>query len=60
MLTVPNILKSRPKGLQWRASPWFITLGTTSLCLRDFAEQLRLSHTSCGDGYVNWDVGPEH
>ncbi|KAI0005376.1 major facilitator superfamily domain-containing protein [Russula compacta] len=27
MPMVPKILQSRPKGLQWRASPWFITLG---------------------------------
>ncbi|KAI0252708.1 MFS general substrate transporter [Lactifluus subvellereus] len=26
MPTVPKILLSRPYGLQWRASPWFITL----------------------------------
>ena len=30
MHTVPKILPSRPYGLKWRASPWFITLGTAS------------------------------
>src|ERR1700761_8098362 len=31
MHTVPKILQSHPYGLRWRASPWFITLGTASL-----------------------------
>ncbi|KAI0307480.1 MFS general substrate transporter [Multifurca ochricompacta] len=31
MPTIPKFLQSRPYGLQWRASPWFITLGLNVL-----------------------------
>jgi hypothetical protein len=31
MPTMPKLLLSRPYGLQWRASPWFITLGIIAI-----------------------------
>ena len=57
---MPKILQSRPHGLQWRASPWFITLG---IAFPDpigvYAEWLCLSHISRWDGYVYWDIHTE-
>ena len=46
-----KILQSRPYGLQWRASPWFITLGIASPGTVDvYAEWPYLSHIVVGMG----------
>jgi hypothetical protein len=52
MKRVLEILPSRSCGLQWRASPWFITLGITQyfICALLDAEKLCL-HISCRHGY---------